>query len=103
MDLSLYHRLIINKDGQRENSADRIADERSLSNALTRIPATIDKPLTDVPAAWLKGGIPRARRGRHADYESWGDSAPAFEPRFAAKIFKHFRSRYGANPLTIES
>lgn len=90
MDLSLYHRLVIDVNGQRDNSADRAADEQSLANALARIPVITDEPLTDIPSAWVRGGIPRVRRGWRADDESWGDPDPAFDPQFAAKIFKLF-------------
>ncbi|MBQ0832937.1 ATP-binding protein [Marinobacter sp.] len=90
LDLSLHYEVVIDKDGQRDASAGRAADEQSLENALARIPATTDDPLTDVPAAWVHTAVRQGRRSWRSDDENWGDPDPSFNPQFAAKIFGLF-------------
>lgn len=90
MDLALDHQIVIQEDGQRDNSGARKADEQSLDKALARITESRDRPFEDVPVAWVRVEAAQRHRGRRVDEEIWGDPDPAFDPQFAAKIFGLF-------------
>ena len=91
MDRSLYRQPLVKENGERDNSANRLAREEDLSRALDRLSKATDTPLADLPPAWTRAS-PR-RRGRRRQSEGqmeWGDPDPSFEPQFAAKIFPSF-------------
>jgi hypothetical protein len=90
MDLSLYRQPLINEQGERDDSADRLARNESLSRALTNLTNASDAPLADVPPAWVKTSRRRRRRATLDGEEEWGDPDPSFNAQFAAKIFPNF-------------
>jgi hypothetical protein len=90
MDLSLYRQSLITERGERDDAADRLARQESLSRALAGLTNTSDTPLADVPPAWIKTSRRRRRRASSDGEEEWADPDPSFDAQFAAKIFPHF-------------
>ncbi|MFZ3327909.1 MAG: hypothetical protein WA231_19385, partial [Methylocella sp.] len=90
MDRSLYRQPLVSERGERDDSADRLAREESLSRALTNLTNSSNTPLADVPPAWSKTSQRRWRRAESDGEEAWGDPDPSFNAQFAAKIFPHF-------------
>jgi hypothetical protein len=86
MDLSLYHRPLFKENGERDDSANRLAREESLSRALANLVNAPDTPLADLPPAWVKVSRQRRRGAWDGDVE-WADPDPSFDAQFAAKIF----------------
>ncbi|MBN8913951.1 MAG: hypothetical protein J0H65_18220, partial [Rhizobiales bacterium] len=90
MDLSLYHRPTIHKNGERDNFANDQARSQSLARALTRLTDSADTPFADVPPAWAKVSRRRRRRAETEDEDYWGEPDPLFNAQYAAEIFRHF-------------
>jgi hypothetical protein len=89
MDLSLYYRVEMNKDGNRDDTVDRNTRKQSLSRALERLDQSAETPLTTVPPAWVEtNGRHRVRRSEQK--ATWDDADPSFDPQFAAKLFPLF-------------
>jgi hypothetical protein len=90
MDRSLYRQPLISERGERDDSAERLAREESLSRAMTNLTNSSNTLLADVPPAWTKTSRRRRRCAESDGEEAWGDPDPSFNAQFAAKIFPHF-------------
>lgn len=90
MDLSLYYRVEIKENGDRDDTVALDARKQSLARALERLHQTTDVPLTSVPPAWVKELTARRSYGRSEDEAEWDDANPSFDAAFAAKLIPLF-------------
>ena len=89
LELAIFHRPEIKKDGRRDDRANRAAREKSLKRALKALGTNAITQLTPLPPAWSKTAD-RPWRRRPADHLVWGDPNPYFNARYAVRVLQHF-------------
>ena len=86
LELAIYHRPEIKRDGRRDDRVNQAVRKKSLRRALRALGGSGIIPLPPLPAAWVR----MPRRGRDGQLEdTWTDPNPLFDAQFAASVFQH--------------
>ena len=92
LELAIYHRPKIKKDGRRDDRVNRAARKRSLIRALRALGRSEIAPLTPLPPAWVRTPR-RGWDGQLEDEFTWAEPNPFFDAQFAANVFQHSSHR----------
>ena len=88
LELAIYHRPKIKKDGRRDDRVNRAVRKRSLIRALRALGGSEIAPLTPLPPAWVRTPR-RGWDGQLEDEFTWAEPNPFFDAQFAANVFQH--------------
>ena len=88
LELAIYHRPKIKRDGRRDDRVNQAARKKSLRRALKALGDNGIAPLTPLPPPWDR--TPRRDwSGQLEDTFTWTDPDPFFAAQFAANVFQH--------------
>ena len=92
MGFSIRHRPTIKDDGQYDDSANEVADRKSVEEALAVVGTTRAGVLPELPPAWIKMVGPS--RKAISEESVWGDPDPSFSGNYAARYLRHLPIEY---------